>query len=105
MTCPFCKQREADLLCDGKLDDGRICNNSMCSGCAKCDTKMFLCGRGRGSGLHTVDRCPVCVAAGRKSSWSGLSAGQEAALDEQMGLRSVPKPVVEKGQMGFDFGG
>jgi protein-arginine kinase activator protein McsA len=103
MICQFCKLREADLLCNGRLDDGRTCNNSVCRQCAKCDNQIFIHLSRRDQetnsrcSVETVDRCPACLAANRETNWGGMSSEKAIELVEHE--RSKHRPHAVKGQM------
>lgn len=90
MLCPWCKQREANLLCDGQLPDGRTCNASVCSGCATNHQKVFvrLARRNPATGSRctvvTTDTCPACTAAGYGVNFGGVSAHDARQLAEAM---------------------
>jgi len=68
VVCAFCGQ-PSNLLCDGRLPDGKTCDRQVCRQCAKKVSTYHLSyadkkGR-RQCRWDTVDLCPDCVKEGR----------------------------------------
>jgi hypothetical protein len=63
--CAFCNMR-ADLLCDGKMPDGKTCDKPVCRRCARMDMHLCKWSKERGRHSDTRDLCPDCVKAGRQ---------------------------------------
>lgn len=57
--CEFCNMR-SDLLCDGKLPDGKTCDKKICRRCAHMVAHLKMT-----KGCNSRDLCPDCVKAGR----------------------------------------
>jgi hypothetical protein len=103
IPCQFCKQRPGDLLCDGRLEDGRTCSANVCRQCAKEDARFHcLLSRRhpvtRSRTFHeTVDRCPTCVRLNRKTNWGGVSENHARQIVEEVTERKRPS-LVKGGQ-------
>lgn len=61
--CEFCGAR-SNLLCDGKLADGRTCDKKICRAHARQVAHLQMQGK-RGRYCDSRDLCPDCIAAGR----------------------------------------
>jgi hypothetical protein len=62
--CAFCGLR-SQLLCDGKLANGRTCDKPICRRCSRMDVHLQKWSKERGRYCDTRDLCPDCVKAGR----------------------------------------
>lgn len=65
-TCQFCGAL-SNLLCDGKLPDGKTCDKRICRQHAHMVAHLRIQRKG-GCGSDTRDLCPDCVEA-KRSAW------------------------------------
>jgi hypothetical protein len=96
LQCAFCQASDPEYLCDGELEDGRICSKNICKQCTSRVSTIFsrLSRRDKktGSRCHTdtVDLCPDCKAKDRKAAWGGMTI--EHAMRE-LGKAPVPEQL------------